>query len=128
MENNSLGFIFRVCSAINFIKNSFFVYFAKKLKNNFKILNNKLLHRNPYIHISIYPYIFFHNPNTMDFHGEKDYKIIMIDILLNDLQNRKEFDAKMTMLEDSIDTLREIVEKEPEKMMILFNEIIGSIL
>ena len=64
----------------------------------------------------------------MDFHGEKDYKIIMIDILLNDFQNRKEFDAKMTMLEDSIDTLREIVEKEPEKMMILFNEIIGSIL
>lgn len=64
----------------------------------------------------------------MDFYKEEDLQSIIINILLNDLQNREEFESIMMVLEDSIDILREIFEKEPEKVMILCNEILRPIL
>ena len=64
----------------------------------------------------------------MDFYKEEDLQSIIINILLNDLKNREEFESIMMVLEDSIDILREIFEKEPEKVMILCNEILRPIL
>jgi len=61
----------------------------------------------------------------MDFYTtHEDYKNIIINILINDLQNRDEFDKKMTVLEDSIDILQDIIENDSEQKMILFQELL----
>ena len=61
----------------------------------------------------------------MDFYTtHEEYKNIIINILINDLQNREEFDKKMTVLEDSIDILQDIIENDSEQKMILFQELL----
>jgi len=65
----------------------------------------------------------------MDFYTtHEDYKNIIINILVNDLQNRDEFDKKMTVLEDSIDILQDIIENDSEQKMILFQELLDLIM
>jgi hypothetical protein len=64
----------------------------------------------------------------MDFYnqGMLEYKIL--NILLNELQNKKDFEKKMMVLEESFDTLRAVFDEEPEKIMILFKELLEPIL
>jgi len=64
----------------------------------------------------------------MDFYnqGMLEYKIL--NILLNELQNKKDFEKKMMVLEESFDTLRAVFDDEPEKIMILFKELLEPIL
>lgn len=64
----------------------------------------------------------------MDFYnqGMLEYKIL--NILLNELQNKKDFEKKMMVLEESFDTLRAVFDEEPEKVMILFKELLEPIL
>ena len=64
--------------------------------------------------------------SIMDFYNEFDVKFI--NIILNELQNREDFEDKMVVLEDSMYILREIFKNNPEKTMKLFNEILGIIL
>ena len=65
----------------------------------------------------------------MDFYNtQEDYKNIIINILINDLQNREEFDKKMAVLEDSIDILQDIIENDPEQKMILFQELLDLLM
>ena len=70
-----------------------------------------------------------HIPFIMDFYGEGklDLEIKIINILLNELQNKKDFEKKMMVLEESIDMIRDIFEKEPEKVFILFKELLEPI-
>ena len=64
----------------------------------------------------------------MDFYTTQEYyKNIIINILINDLQNREEFDKKMTVLENSIDILQDIIENDSEQKMILFQELLELI-
>ena len=65
----------------------------------------------------------------MDFYGEGklDLEIQIINILLNELQNKQYFEKKMMVLEESIDMMRDIFEKEPEKVLILFKELLDPI-
>ena len=65
----------------------------------------------------------------MDFYGEGklDLEIQIINILLNELQNKQDFEKKMMVLEESIDMMRDIFEKEPEKVLILFKELLDPI-
>ena len=70
-----------------------------------------------------------HIPFIMDFYGEGklDLEIQIINILLNELQNKQDFEKKMMVLEESIDMIRDIFEKEPEKVLILFKELLDPI-
>ena len=70
-----------------------------------------------------------HIPFIMDFYGEGklDLEIQIINILLNELQNKQYFEKKMMVLEESIDMMRDIFEKEPEKVLILFKELLDPI-
>jgi hypothetical protein len=58
--------------------------------------------------------------------GMLEYKIL--NILLNELQNKKDFEKKMMVLEESFDMLRAVFDEEPEKIMILFKELLEPIL
>jgi len=66
--------------------------------------------------------------SIMDFYNDFDVNVKLINIILNDLQNREVFEEKMIVLEDSMDNLREIFKNNSEKTMKLFNEILGIIL
>ena len=70
-----------------------------------------------------------HIPFIMDFYGEGklDLEIQIINIMLNELQNKQDFEKKMMVLEESIDMIRDIFEKEPEKVLILFKELLDPI-
>jgi len=63
----------------------------------------------------------------MDFYGNGDFEIKILNILLNDLQNKKDFQKTMMVLEESIDLLRDVFDTEPEKVMLLFNELLAPI-
>ena len=91
----------------------------EKIKINIKYYT--ILYRNIYIG--------FHNPIIMDFYTtQEDYKNIIINILINDLQNREEFDKKMTVLENSIDILQNIIENDSEQKTILFQELLDLLM
>lgn len=65
----------------------------------------------------------------MDFYNtQEDYKNIIINILINDLQNREEFDKKMKVLENSIHILQDIIENDSEQKMILFQELLDLLI
>ena len=63
----------------------------------------------------------------MDFYGDIDFEIKIINILINALQNKKNFEQKMMVLEESMHILRYVFDKEPEKVMLLFKELLELI-
>ena len=65
---------------------------------------------------------------TKDNISESDIRLMEIDILLSEVKKRKEFEKTMETLEENLDILRELFENEPEKVFIIFQELLGSII
>ena len=63
----------------------------------------------------------------MEFYNTELY-IKTIDILLLDLQNRKGFEKKMEELEKYLPNLQNIFDTEPQIILKLFKEILGTII
>ena len=60
--------------------------------------------------------------------SEVDIMLLKIDILLAEVKKRKEFEKTMEELEDNLDILRELFEKDPEQVFIIFQELLESII
>ena len=63
----------------------------------------------------------------MDFYDTELY-IKTIDILLVDLQRRKEFEKKMNELEKHLLILQNVFDTEPQIILKIFEEILGTII
>jgi hypothetical protein len=60
--------------------------------------------------------------------SEVDIMLLKLDILLEEVKKRKEFEKTMEELDNNIDILRELFENEPEQIFIIFQELLGSII